>query len=267
MSADDIQIEKLTKVYTLKNGPFCAVKDIDLNIKNKEIVCIMGPSGCGKSTILNMLGGIIKPSSGTISFHGNIYKNGVPNDALKKIGYIFQSDNLLPWRTVEKNLRFPLEILNLRGGKWEKRIDELLEMVGLRAYKNAFPHELSGGMKQRIGVIRALVHNPDILLMDQPFGALDAITGKMLSYDFLALWEKTQKTVLMITNSIDKALLLSSKIFIMSALPGKITHEIDVDIPLSLRNHHIIKNVRFNELRKTVKRLIDKENILKSTAS
>lgn len=267
MSTGDIQVEKLTKVYISKNSSFCAVKDIDLNINNKEIVCIMGPSGCGKSTILNMLGGIIKPSSGTIFYHGNIYKNGVPSDALKKIGYVFQSDNLLPWRTVEKNLRFPLEILNLREEKWKTRIDELLEMVGLRAYRNAFPHELSGGMKQRIGVIRALVHNPDILLMDQPFGALDAITGKMLSYDFLALWKKTQKTILMITNSIDKALLLSSRVFIMSRLPGKITHEIDVDIPLSLRNHNITKNVRYNELRKTLKQLLNKEKKRESTTS
>lgn len=250
-----IVLNKVSKEYVTGVEKCLAIKDISLNVKEEEVVSIMGASGCGKSTLLNIVGGIIPPTSGQIIFDGNVYEAGVPRDALKKVGYVFQSDNLLQWRTVGKNLNFPLEIMNLKGEMWESRKDELLDMVGLLAYKEAFPFELSGGMKQRIGIIRALMHDPNILLMDQPFGALDAITRKMLSFDFLDLWKKTRKTILMVTNDLDEALLLSTRILIMKNDPGEIFAEIEVDIPIEDRDEHVVKNQRHVELRKKLRKM------------
>ena len=182
-----------------------------------------------------------------------MYGHGVRRVVLRGFGVCFGRDNLCALRTVKKNIDRPLEIMGLKGQEWERRISELLDMVGLGAYSDEYPHKLSGGMRQRIGVIRALVHDPDVLLMDHPFGALDAITRRMLAFEFLALWQETQKTIFMVTNDIDEALLLSSRIYVMSACPGVITHEIAVDIPLSARNIHIAKNSRYNELRRQMK--------------
>jgi len=254
-----IKLKDLTKIYQLKRKEKNAVENVSFDVREKELVCIMGPSGCGKSTLLKMLGGIVKPSSGTITLKGKTYESGIPKEALNNIGFVFQNDNLLPWRNVDKNLRLSLEISKTKGNKWDSRIDELLDMVGLMDYKQAYPHELSGGMRQRIGVIRALVLNPDILLMDQPFGALDAITRKILAFDFLSLWEKTQKTIIFVTNDIDEALLLSSRVLIMSPSPGKIIREFNVDIPFSERNQHLKRNARYNELRNEIKNFIKNE--------
>jgi len=180
---------------------------------------------------------------------------------LKKIGYVFQIDNLLPWRTVQKNLELPLEVLGFKGKEWIRRIDDLLEMVGLSDYKYAYPHELSGGMKQRIGVIRALVHNPEIILMDQPFGSLDAITRKLLNYEFLSLWKKTKKTIMLITNDIEEALLLSSKIYLLSNPPGEIVNEIDFNVSAEERNRALVKSKKFNQMSLKLRRLIKEEKL------
>ena len=150
-----------------------------------------------------MIAGIIKPSLVTISIDGEIFKEGVPKETRKKFGFVFQNDNLLPWRSIRKNLKLSLELNKLEGPEWDEKIGEVLKMVGLYDYIDAYPDELSGGMRQRVNVARALVHNPSILLMDQPFGALDAITRRILSHDFMKLWQETQKTVIFVTNDID----------------------------------------------------------------
>ena len=233
------------------------IKDISMDIFAKEFVVILGSSGCGKSTFLKILGGIIPASSGSIEFNGKNYGQEIPRDVLKKFGFVFQSNNLLQWRTTEGNLKFMLEMMNLKGEKWLARIDEMLDIVGLKAYKKVYPHELSGGMKQRVGIARALVHDPDVLILDQPLGALDAITRKMLSYEILHIWKKTQKTVIMVTNNVDEALLLANRIFVLSpTLPATVTHEIIVDIPLDARDENIYENRRFNELREQINDIV-----------
>lgn len=253
------RINHISKTFDSENSDnkVEVIKDISMDILEKEFVVILGNSGCGKSTFLKILGGILPASSGNIEFNGKDYGQEIPRDVLKKFGFVFQNDNLLPWRTTEDNLKFTLEIMNLKGDKWLTRIDEMLDIVGLKAYKKVYPHELSGGMKQRVGIARALVHDPDVLILDQPLGALDAITRKMLSYEILHIWKKTQKTVIMVTNNVDEALLLANRIFVLSpALPTTITHEINVDIPLETRGEDIYENRRFNELREQINDIV-----------
>lgn len=225
-----IQMKNIKKVYQTKTGPLLAVDNINFMVEEGSIVTLVGPSGCGKSTIIKMLGGIINPTSGEIAYSKNIYKNGVPKEELKELGFIFQSSNLLPWFTVKKNLELPLKVFGLSGEKWNKNIHNLLEMVGLAEYKDAYPNELSDGMKQRIGVIRAMVHNPGILLMDEPFGSLDSITREQLDMELLSIWDKTKKTIVFITHNITEAVLISSRVLVMDTNPGNIVEKININL-------------------------------------
>ena len=206
--------------------------------------------------MLKMIGGIEKPTSGTITYQNETFEKGIPASHLKNFGFVFQHDNLLAWRTVEKNLNLPLEIFGMKEKK--NRIDEMLSIVGLLDYKETFPHELSGGMRQRVEIARALVHDPEVLLMDQPLGALDAITRKMLAYEIHNIWTKTQKTIVMVTNNVDEALLLSNRIFVLSSLPGKIAYEINNTIPQECRNEEMLENEEAVRLRKELNIIIRK---------
>lgn len=226
------------------------LKDISLDVQESEFIVFLGNSGCGKTTLLKILAGIEPATSGSLTLAGVDHGNRISRDAVKDFGYVFQSNNLLQWRTAEGNLRFNLEVMGLKGEKWNNRIHEMLELVGLQDYKKVYPHELSGGMRQRVGIARALVHDPKILILDQPLGALDAITRKMLSHEILNIWKKTHKTVIMVTNSVDEALLLANRIFILSSpLPGTIAKEIHVDIPYDQRDLNVNKLPRYRELR------------------
>ena len=244
-----MKFENICKVFDKGLDETVVLDDLSFSVYEKEYLCIMGPSGCGKSTLLKIAGGIEAPTLGTIQLEGNKYEKGIPKECLKHFGFIFQKHNLLEWRTVYQNLHLNLEIFKLKGEKWENRITEMLKLVGLEAYPNIYPHELSGGMRQRTGIARALVHDPDILLMDQPFGALDAITRKTLSYEMLNLWKKTQKTIVMITNSVEEALLVSGRIIVLDK-NGKIILEIENTVPLEARNENINYDSEFIRLRK-----------------
>lgn len=246
----------ISKTFEKRDGEVTVVDNIQLSVKKSEFICIMGSSGCGKSTLMKIMGGIEKPTSGRIYLNGVEYENGITPDALSKFGYVFQNNNLLDWRTTAKNVRLPLEIFKLKGEKWNRRVDEMLDIVGLLNYKGCYPYELSGGMRQRVGIARSLVHDPEVLLLDQPFGALDAITRKLLGYVLLNIWEKTQKTIIMVTNNIDEALLLSSRVFVLSATPAKIAYEFQNDIPISQRDENLQSNDRFNELRAKINHVI-----------
>jgi NitT/TauT family transport system ATP-binding protein len=251
-----LSVKNVSKSFQLKKQQSLLVNDnISMDIADKERICILGPSGCGKSTFLKMVGGIIEPTSGSLIVEGEDFGRKIPRHVLKKFGFVFQNDNLLPWRTAEKNLSLTLEMMKLKDKNSPKRILEMMEIVGLQDYLTVFPHELSGGMRQRVGIARALVHNPKILLMDQPFGALDAITRQMLSYEMLNIWKKTQKTIVMVTNNVEEALLLSDRIYMFSPLPARIIKEIPVDIPIEERGPQISGNKVFNELRHEIIKL------------
>ena len=183
-----MKLNGICKVYDKGEDELVVLDDINLEIREKEFVAILGPSGCGKSTLIKLMGGILAPTLGELEFNGGVYTKGLPRAQLKNLGTVFQQNAMLEWRTVRKNLRLNLEIFKLKGPQWEKRIDEMLELVGLQDYQNIFPYELSGGMQQRAGIARSLVHDPKILLMDQPFGALDAITRNMLACEVFRIW-------------------------------------------------------------------------------
>lgn len=226
-----IQTENLTKIFKTKSGPIEAVKDINFKIKDGELVSLIGPSGCGKSTIIRLLNGIIKPTSGTINLFGKTFDDGVYGDILRKMGFIFQTPNLLPWLTIRQNLELPLKVFKLEDKEWYDNVDRLLKMVGLTKCENLYPHELSGGMVQRIGVIRAMVHEPKVLFMDEPFGSLDELNREKLDIEILKIWKETKKTIIFITHNIEEAILISSRILVMGTEPGRILEEVEINLP------------------------------------
>lgn len=251
-----ISANKLSKTYFTKDNDYAALQDFTVDIFDKEFISIMGPSSCGKTTILKLIGGIEEPTGGTLKINGISCDEKFPPELRKKIGFMYQNENLLPWRSVEKNLRLPLEIFKDLDDSTEKRIDDALRMVGLADYKEVLPLELSGGMRQRVGIARAMVYNPDIVLMDQPFGKLDAITRKMLAFDFINIWQKTQKTFIMVTNNIDEAILCSSRVIMLSECPARIVKIIDVDIPIEQRTLEVESLPEYQRLRKELQTLV-----------
>ncbi|MDR1586265.1 MAG: ABC transporter ATP-binding protein [Treponema sp.] len=258
MEREIFKVENLSKSFGTEKGKdhVRIIRNISMSIREKEFIVILGDSGCGKSTFLKILAGIHPASGGNITLDGKSCGVSIPREELRKFGFVFQSDNLLQWLTAGGNLQFIIRMMKLKGSQWEKRVDEMLDLVGLLDYKHVYPHELSGGMKQRVGIARALVHDPEILVMDQPLGALDTITRKMLAFEVLNIWKKTQKTIIMVTNNVDEALLLASRIFIFSPLPAGIAQEFTDDIPIEERTVNISRNRRFNELRGEINALL-----------
>jgi len=252
-----IQVENLTKIFETKRGLTVAVQDLNFGVREKELVSLVGPSGCGKSTTIRMLNGIVKPTKGKIIYSGVIYENGIKKEMLKKLGFVFQSPNLLPWLTVWKNLELPLEIFKLKGKKWNDNIKKLLNIVGLSEYAEAYPNELSAGMIQRIGVIRAMVHKPEVLFMDEPFGELDEITREQLDMEILFIWKETEKTIIFITHNVEEAILLSSRVIVMGTDPGRIIQEVKIDLPRP-RTLDMLTSQRFIEYEERVTNLIGK---------
>lgn len=249
-------ISDLSKEYVVNKNKIVAFKNISFDIRQKEFFCIMGPSGSGKSSLLKTLFGIEKPDSGYIVFDGIKYEDGIPSSEFKKIGYVYQNDNLLPWRSVEGNLKLPLEVFGLKGEEWLSRVTEMLKLVGLYEYKDALPRELSGGMKQRVGIARALVYNPEVVLMDQPFSALDAITRNIIVNEFILIWKKTKKTFVMVTNDLHEAILCGSRVLVFSKEAAVKPKIIEIDIPFEDRNADIIFDKRYKELRSELQQFV-----------
>jgi len=237
------------------NAPL-AIQDIDLDIQRHEFVAVVGPSGCGKSTLLRMVAGLLIPSLGEVSvFNKQVTE---PRD---DVGIVFQTANLLPWLTVRKNVLFPLKHKHGRyGAKDEEYADQLIEMAGLTQFADKMPDELSGGMQQRVGIVRALLLNPDILLMDEPFSALDALTREQIGFDLLDIWDKNPKTVLFITHSISEAVLLSDRILVMSKRPGTVLDMVDVNLPRP-RSAKTINDPHFVELTDLIRGHIYEPNL------
>lgn len=202
-----------------------ALRTTSLDIEAQQFVCIVGPSGCGKSTLLRMIAGLERATTGTVRI------DGVPITGPRRdIGLVFQAPVLLPWRTILKNVLVPAEVLKLDRPAALRRAEELLELVGLGAFKDRYPDELSGGMRQRAAIARSLMHDPRILLMDEPFGALDALTREVMNLELLRIWQASAKTVVLVTHSIEEALLLSDRIAIFSPRPGSIVDVLDVPL-------------------------------------
>lgn len=200
-----------------------ALRDIDVEVLEGEFVSIIGPSGCGKSTLLRLISGLERPTSGEVRFG--------PGYGRKDIGFVFQNAVLLPWKTVFENIAFPLRIKKIPLEENREYLEGLVELVGLSDFRNALPHELSGGMKQRVSIARALSYSPPLLLMDEPFGALDALTRDTMNLELLRIWNDTRKTVLFVTHGIDEAVFLSDRVLVLSARPGTIRTELTIDLP------------------------------------
>lgn len=225
-----LKFENVTKTFVSKRQTITALNNCSFGVYDKEFLSIVGPSGCGKSTIIRIIDNIIEPTEGTITIDNTTYSNIIPDEIRRKIGFVFQSHNLLPWMTVRQNLMLPLKIYNLTGPEWDSQVDTLLEFARLKDKQSIYVNELSLGMQQRLGVIRAMVHNPEILLMDEPFGSLDEKNREQLDMDLLDIWERTGKTIIFITHNISEAILLSSRILVMKTNPGEIVKEFNVPI-------------------------------------
>ncbi|WEG12285.1 ABC transporter ATP-binding protein [Pullulanibacillus sp. KACC 23026] len=224
MGDPKIHIEHLTKVFYKRKESVIALQDITLDIQEGEFVCLIGPSGCGKTTLLRILAGLESQSSG----HFEI-KPGQKNRPLQSM--IFQEKGVIPWMTVEDNVSFGLRMRHAPKNELKERTEYYLNKVGLWDYRNLYPSEISGGMKQRVSIARAFANDPEILLMDEPFAALDEQNKFILQEELLSIWEETKKTVLFITHSIDEALLLSDRILLMSAQPGRIEKQKQIGLP------------------------------------
>ena len=239
----DVQIENAGKVFGFGGPkPFTALEDVDLQVKAGEFLSLLGPSGCGKSTLLRMVAGLEKPTSGSVAVGGGEVKTGFDN-----IGLVFQKPNLLPWLSVLDNVLYPARVKSRKLVKtYRSRAEELLEQVGLSHVANQMPDSLSGGMQQRAAIARGLVMDPDILLMDEPFSALDAMTRDLMNQELLRIWEEYKKTVLFVTHSIREAVFLSDRVFVMSPRPAVISEIVTIDLPRP-RELVIEETPEFNE--------------------
>ena len=221
-----IGLEGVSLVYRSKNAEVHALDNVSLAATDREFVALLGPSGCGKSTLLKLISGLIPQSSGEIRVNGRPISGPTAS-----IGIVFQSPLLMAWRTVLENVLLQIEIRDLRVADYRAPARDLLRLVGLDGFEDAHPHQLSGGMQQRVGLCRALIHDPDLLIMDEPFGALDAMTRELMNAELQRIWTERQKTVLFITHSISEAVYLADRVLVMSPRPGRIVGEIVVDLP------------------------------------
>ncbi|MBX5160122.1 ABC transporter ATP-binding protein [Rhizobium sp. NZLR8] len=223
-----VSAKDLCLTYQANDGPVRALSDVNLDVRKGDFVSFIGPSGCGKTTLLRVIADLEKSTSGEISINGM-----TPEEARKAraYGYVFQAPALYPWRTIENNIALPLEIMGYSGADRARRIAEALDLVSLSGFEKKFPWQLSGGMQQRASIARALAFDADLLLMDEPFGALDEIVRDHLNEELLKLWARTNKTICFVTHSIPEAVYLSTKIVVMSPRPGRVTDVIDSTLP------------------------------------
>ncbi len=221
-----IEISALRKSYTTASGSFTALDGVSFDVEPGAFVSVLGPSGCGKTTVLKAVAGLIAQSSGSVKVDGRAVTG-----PQRKIGIVFQVPALMKWRTAIENVRLPAEILSLDAAETESRARELLELVGLKDFADRYPRELSGGMQQRVGIARALIHDPSILLLDEPFSALDMMTRNQLNLELLRIWSERRKTSLLITHSIPEAVFLSDRVVVLGPRPARVLDIVRVDLP------------------------------------
>lgn len=239
-----ISVRGVSKIFGEGARRTHALDNVSLDIEAGDFVSIIGPSGCGKSTLLRIVGDLVDPSGGSVTVKGK-----TPHQARldREYGIVFQTPVLYEWRTVRRNVELPLDVMGVPRAEWQPRADAMLQMVGLKAFANHYPWQLSGGMQQRVAIARALVFNPSILLMDEPFGALDEMTRERLNTELMNIWSQTSATVLFITHSIPEAVFLSTRVMVMSPRPGRIDRIVPIDLPRP-RTAHTRATARFFEL-------------------
>jgi|YelNatPaOPRAMG01_1025707.scaffolds.fasta_scaffold10528_6 NitT/TauT family transport system ATP-binding protein len=243
-----IEVKSLTKVfYPAKGNPVCALDDVSFEIDDGEFVSVVGPSGCGKSTLLYIIAGFIPPTRGDVLIDGSPVKGPGPDR-----GIVFQEYALFPWRTVLENIKYGLEEKRLPKREIDAIARRYIQFMGLEGFEHKYPRELSGGMKQRVALARTLAYEPAVLLMDEPFGALDAQTREIIQDELLRIWRETRKTILFITHSVEEAVYLSERVFIMTHRPGKIKDVVKVDIDKSRGREEVITSPEFTKLRNKV---------------
>jgi NitT/TauT family transport system ATP-binding protein len=247
--ASKLEARNVSKTFRSDTREVDALKDVSFEVEAGSFVVIIGPSGCGKSSLLRILGGLIPPTQGEVLIDGNVVSGPGPDRSV-----VFQNFRLLPWRKVLGNVELGLEINRTEKSRREELANQYVELVGLSGFEQYYPAELSGGMQQRVGLARALVVNPDILLMDEPFGSVDAQTREQLQTELLKLWDKTGKTVIFITHDIDEAIYLGDKIIIMSPRPGRVQGIVTVDLPKPRweRKTEIIESTVFITLKRNL---------------
>lgn len=248
-----IVLDKLSQVYYLRDKEssekvkFQALKDFTLSIDQGEFIAIVGPSGCGKSTLLDIISGLVKTESGSISIDGKV----VNGPALDR-GFVMQGYALFPWRTIRKNVEFGLELKKVPKKERNTISDEFIELVGLKGFEDRYPHELSGGMKQRVAIARSLAYDPEVLLMDEPFAAVDAQTRETLQDELMNIWDKTNKTIIFVTHSIEEAVLLADRVVVMTKNPGTIKKIVNIDLPRPRTNSDMRVSADYNWITNTV---------------
>ncbi|MFC4986899.1 ABC transporter ATP-binding protein [Saliphagus infecundisoli] len=245
-----VLLDEVTKVYDPDGEHVVAVDDVDLRIDAGEFITVLGPSGCGKSTLMNCIAGFLEPTSGHVYVDGDRVEG--PSE---RRGVVFQANRLLPWKTIEENVNLGPK---MRGELVEGRASELLAEMGIEGTEDQYPTELSGGMQQRAEIARLLANDPDIMLMDEPFSALDALTKEIMQEMLLEIWEKDNRTVVFITHDVSEAIFLADRVVVMSAAPGEVKADIEVDIPRP-RNLDVTTTDRFKELEREVLELIHSE--------
>jgi NitT/TauT family transport system ATP-binding protein len=225
----DIQVRDVTMVYHGRGDSVIALERVNMHVPTGQFASIIGPSGCGKSTLLRLIADILQPHSGEVTLGSDTPRAARHDHAL---GFVFQSPTLLPWRTVRQNVELPLDVVGRNSTRRSARsTDELIELVGLKGFEKALPYQLSGGMQQRVAIARALVLTPDVLLLDEPFGALDEITRQRMNLEMLRIWAESGTTALLVTHSIGEAIFMSDQVYVMSARPGRIVSVVDVPLP------------------------------------
>ncbi len=217
-----LTIRNLSAVFPNENGGLHALDNISFEVYSREFLCVVGPSGSGKTTLLRILAGLIAPTSGSFMFG----RGEQPS-----IGMVFQQANLMPWRTVVENIQLPLEVKQVNEVEARTKAREMIELVGLQGFEDSLPRDLSGGMAQRVALARALIHDPDLLLLDEPFGSLDAITRERMWDELSHIWQMRQKTVIMVTHSINESLFLADRVLVLTQRPGKVKLDLNVDLP------------------------------------
>lgn len=249
-----IEARNIALVFKSKDRePVTALSNFSIEVGKGEFVSIVGPSGCGKSTFLNMLLGLIKPGSGEMRINGTAITGPGQERAM-----VFQEFGLLPWRTVQANVELGLELKGVHAAQRAERGAELIKLVGLNGFERHYPHELSGGMKQRVGLARALATEPEVLLMDEPFAALDAQTRDLMQMELLQIWERTSKTVLFVTHSIEEAAYLSDRVIVMTARPGRTKNILKIDLPRP-RDYEMRLTPEFNEIKLRIWEVLKEE--------